>query len=199
MLALITTSVGSGQIISRTGRYRWALLLGPVLMAAGFVLLSGLDVGSTDGDATLAMVVVGLGLGLLLQNLVLAVQNGVPTRFLGAATSTGQFFRSIGGTVGVTAMGAILAGGLHSTGAGTAPPAQLADAIHPVFMLGVPLMALTFAIVWLIPEVPLRRSVHDEPAPALIPDPRTAPRETPPARRPGAPATPHRAPSTPSS
>jgi EmrB/QacA subfamily drug resistance transporter len=196
MLALIATSVGSGQVISRTGRYRWALLLGPVVMAAGFVLLSGLGADSRNGDATLAMVVVGLGLGLLLQNLVLTVQNGVPVRFLGAATSTGQFFRSIGGTVGVTAMGAVLAGGLHHTGAGTAPPAQLADAIHPVFVLGIPLMAVTFAIVWLIPEVPLRRSVHEEPAPALIADPGT---QTPPARRPAAPATPRRAPSTPSS
>lgn len=161
MLALIFTSVGSGQVISRTGRYRWALLLGPVVMLAGFVLLAGLDARSTDGSATVAMVVLGLGLGLLLQNLTLVVQNAVPSRYMGAATSSAQFFRSIGGTIGVTVMGAILSSRLPGGAAG-AHGAALADAIHPVFVIGVPLMAVTFGIALLIPELPLRRSVRDD-------------------------------------
>ena len=78
MLAMMIASVGSGQIITRTGRYRWALLSGPVVMGAGFALLSLLDAGSTRIHTTLAMVVAGLGLGLLVQNLALVVQNAVP-------------------------------------------------------------------------------------------------------------------------
>jgi EmrB/QacA subfamily drug resistance transporter len=170
MLALVGASVLSGQVISRTGRYRWALVSGPVVMAGGFVLLAGLGTGSSHGATTLAMVVLGLGLGLVLQNLVLVVQNAVPSQDLGVATSAGQFFRSTGGTIGVTVMGAILAAGLPagaalsggSLGTGGSRE-QLAEAIHPVFLLGLPLMAVALALTLLIPEAPLRRSVREAP------------------------------------
>ena len=168
MLAMMVTSVGSGQVITRTGRYRWALLAGPVVMGAGFLMLSTLDAASPRMHATQAMIVTGLGLGLLIQNLALVVQNGVPSRHMGAATSAVQFFRSIGGTIGVSVMGAILTSGLPVRG--DAPPAQLADAIHPVFMLGVALMAVALVIVVAIPELPLRRTVREPtPAPAGSP------------------------------
>jgi MFS family permease len=178
MLAMMVTSVGSGQVITRTGRYRWALLSGPIVMGAGFALLSTLGAGSTRTSTTLAMVVAGAGLGLLVQNLALVVQNAVPSRHMGVATSLAQFSRSIGGTVGVSAMGAILAAGLPAgaatralggggAGAGAAASspaarAELADAIHPIFMIGVPMMAITFLLVTLIPEQPLRRAVRDD-------------------------------------
>ena len=178
MLALVATTVGSGQIISRTGHYRWAIVSGPVLMACGFALLGALDTGSSQGDATVAMIVLGLGLGLLIQNLMLVIQNTVPSRELGAATSAGQFFRTTGGTVGVTVMGAVMTAGLpagvslagagSAAGGGGVAPAQLADAIHPVFMLGLPVMAIALAIVLLIPETPLRRTVR-ETEPAAVP------------------------------
>jgi EmrB/QacA subfamily drug resistance transporter len=171
MLAMMVTSVGSGQVITRTGRYRWALLAGPVVMGAGFLLLSTLDAASPRMHATEAMIVTGLGLGLLIQNLALVVQNGVPSRHMGAATSAVQFFRSIGGTIGVSVMGAILTAGLPARG--DASPAQLADAIHPVFMLGVALMAVALVIVIAIPELPLRRTVR-EPAPVATATPVTA-------------------------
>ena len=161
MLAMIVTSVGSGQVISRTGRYRWALVAGPVVMGAGFLLLTTLDAASPRMHATAAMIITGLGLGLLIQNLSLVVQNGVPSRHLGAATSAAQFFRSIGGTIGVSVMGAILASGLPSQG--SASPAQLAEAIHPVFVLGVVLMAVALVTVLAIPELPLRRTVRETP------------------------------------
>jgi EmrB/QacA subfamily drug resistance transporter len=165
MLGLVGASVASGQLITRTGRYRWAIVSGPVVMAVGFGLLSGLDIGSTRGAATLGMVVLGIGLGLVMQNLLLVVQNSVPSRELGAATSATQFFRTTGGTVGVSVMGAVMTSGLPA-GASSASPSQLAHAIHPVFMLGVPLMAVALLLVLLIPEQPLRRSVRDaEPAP----------------------------------
>jgi EmrB/QacA subfamily drug resistance transporter len=160
MLAMMVTSVGSGQVITRTGRYRWALLAGPVVMGAGFLMLSTLDAASPRMHATEAMIVTGLGLGLLIQNLALVVQNGVPSRHLGAATSAAQFFRSIGGTIGVSVMGAILSANLPAG----ADAQQLADAIHPVFVIGIPLMAVTLALVLAIPELPLRRTVREVPA-----------------------------------
>jgi EmrB/QacA subfamily drug resistance transporter len=178
MLALVATTAGSGQVISRTGHYRWALVSGPVLMACGFALLGALDPGSSQLDATVAMIVLGLGLGLLIQNLMLVIQNTVPSRELGAATSAGQFFRTTGGTVGVTVMGAVMTAGLpagvslagagSATGGAGAGPEQLADAIHPVFMLGLPVMAIALALVLLIPETPLRRTVR-EPEPPAVP------------------------------
>jgi len=169
MLALITTSVSSGQAISRTGRYRWAIVSGPVVMLAGFVLLSSLDEHSTRRAITLATIVLGVGLGLLMQNLILVVQNAVPSRHLGAATSAGQFSRTIGATIGVTVMGAILASRLQNAGGGD-HAAALADAIRPIFVLGIPLMFIALALALAIPELPLRRAVRDdvnEPSPPV--------------------------------
>jgi EmrB/QacA subfamily drug resistance transporter len=172
MLAMIATSVGSGQVITKTGRYKWALVSGPPIMAAGFALLASLGPHSSELHATAATVVLGLGLGLLLQNLVLVLQNSVPSRHLGAATSSAQFFRNTGGTIGVSVMGAILAAGLPVDGS-TAAPEVLADAIHPIFLLGIPLMAIAFVLTLRVPEVPLRRSVRDdvpaEARPASVP------------------------------
>jgi hypothetical protein len=159
---MVATSVGSVQAITRTGRYRWALIAGPLVMGLGFELLATMGVSSGRGHATVAMIVTGLGLGLLIQNLSLVIQNGVPSRHLGAATSAAQFFRSIGGTIGVSVMGAILSARMPE--GGNASPDQLADAIHPVFVFGVPLMAVTLAIVLAIPELPLRRTVREVPA-----------------------------------
>ena len=174
MLSLVVSSVLSGQVISRTGRYRWALVSGPVVMVGGFAVLSSLDAGSSQGTATLAMVLLGLGLGFVMQNLLLVVQNEVPSRELGIATSGIQFFRTTGGTIGVSVMGALMAAGLPAGaaagalagGAGvSAARTELADALHPVFMLGLPVMALALVLVLLIPERPLRRSVREaEPA-----------------------------------
>jgi EmrB/QacA subfamily drug resistance transporter len=161
MLAMIATSVGSGQLITRTGRYKWALVSGPPVMAGGFALLASLGPDSSELHATLATVVLGLGLGLLLQNLVLVLQNSVPSRHLGAATSSAQFFRNTGGTIGVSVMGAILAAGLPPEGT-KASPAVLAHAIHPIFLLGIPLMAIAFLLTLRVPEMPLRRSVRED-------------------------------------
>jgi MFS family permease len=134
-------------------------------MGAGFALLSGLDTESTRGAATVAMVVLGIGLGLVLQNLLLVVQNSVPSSELGIATSATQFFRTTGGTIGVSVMGALMTSGLPAD-AESASPAQLAHAIHPVFMLGIPLMVVAVALILLIPEKPLRRHVREpEPTP----------------------------------
>jgi CBS domain containing-hemolysin-like protein len=81
----------------------------------------------------------------------------VPSRHLGSATSAAQFSRSVGGTIGVSVMGAILAAGSSASSG----PQQLASAIHPVFLIGIPVMAVTFLLVLLIPELPLRRTVRE--------------------------------------
>jgi MFS family permease len=79
---------------------------------------------------------------------------------LGIATSATQFFRTTGGTIGVSVMGALMTSCLPDD-AESASPHQLADAIHPVFMLGIPLMAVALVLVLLIPETPLRRQVRE--------------------------------------
>ena len=113
MLSLVVSSVLSGQVISRTGRYRWALVSGPVVMVGGFAVLSSLDAGSSQRRPRRSRwSCSGLGLGFVMQNLLLVVQNEVPSRELGIATSGIQFFRTTGGTIGVSVMGALMAAGL---------------------------------------------------------------------------------------
>ena len=95
MLAMMITSVGSGQVITRTGRYRWALLAGPVVMGAGFALLSLLDAGSTRTQHDAARWSwPALGLGLLVQNLALVVQNAVPSRHMGVGDQRSRSSRA---------------------------------------------------------------------------------------------------------
>ena len=167
MLALMVSSIASGRYITRTGRYRWALITGPLVMSCGFVLLSTMDAGSSRVHATEAMLVLGLGLGMVTQNLVLVIQNAVPERHLGVATSVSQSSRMIGGTIGVSVMGAILAAGLPATGTGS--PEQLASALHPIFLMGVPLSLAAAAFAVFVPELPLKRYVREQPVEVAAP------------------------------
>ncbi|WP_187283505.1 MDR family MFS transporter [Streptomyces sp. t39] len=109
ILGLLVSSTIAGQIISATGRWKVYLVAGAVVMTAGLALLSTIDAGTGFGLLSLYMAVLGIGVGLLMQNLVLAAQNDVPAAELGAATSVLSFFRSMGGTVGTSVLGAILA------------------------------------------------------------------------------------------
>lgn len=127
MLALIGASVAAGQLVSRTGRYKVVLLTSPVVLAVGFWLLSQLDVHSTLHETTRDMIVVGLGLGLGTSTFVLVVQNSVPRSVMGVATASTQFFRTIGATIGVTVMGAMLTSNLHHELSDRLTSAQLAD------------------------------------------------------------------------
>jgi EmrB/QacA subfamily drug resistance transporter len=108
MLGIIVASVSAGRVITRTGRYKLFPVMGMLLMTVGLVLLSLMDVHTTRTTTSLFMVVVGLGLGMTMQILVLAVQNSVDRRDLGTATSAASFSRSLGGSFGVAAFGAIL-------------------------------------------------------------------------------------------
>ena len=131
MGGVLLTSIGSGQLISRFGRYKVFPIVGTALMAVGMLLLSRLTAGTSMVLADLYMFVVGLGLGFVMQVLILAVQNAVEYRDLGVATASATLFRSMGGTIGVPIFGAIftnqLAGKLAQLPAGAAAqiPAHL--------------------------------------------------------------------------
>jgi EmrB/QacA subfamily drug resistance transporter len=108
MLGLITSSVAAGRIISKTGRYRIFPILGGAVLTVGLFLLSRMTPETSKLASTVYMVVTGLGIGMLMSVLVLAVQNAVDHRDLGVATSANGFFRSMGGAVGVAVFGSIL-------------------------------------------------------------------------------------------
>jgi MFS family permease len=199
---LIIFSTLSGVLITRTGRYRIFPILGTGLIAVGLALLSLLEVDTSSVVGGLYMFVLGVGLGCVMQVLVLIVQNSVPHSELGVATSAATFFRSIGGSFGTAIFGAIfsnvLAGNLISQlghvklGAGLStsgvtpailnklPPAvhhgiavAYAESISTVFTIAVPIGLLAFACSWLIPQVELRQAI-DTPAPAQSPVPAPA-------------------------
>jgi EmrB/QacA subfamily drug resistance transporter len=165
MLGVVTASVLAGQVVARTGHYRPVLLAGPPLMAAGFLLLMQLGPGSTSGAVTRDVVVVGFGIGLMMQTFVVAVQNAVPRRMIGIATASTQFFRSIGATVGVTAMGAILTARL---GTGPATAEKLTAGLHTAFGLALALAVVAFIATLFVPHKELRGTIEDTRRPELL-------------------------------
>jgi DNA-binding MarR family transcriptional regulator len=192
MAGVLIASIGSGQIISRTGRYRVFPILGTGVMTVGMLLLSRLDAGTSIPTADVFMFVLGFGLGCVMQVLVLAVQNAVSYKDLGVATAGASLFRSMGGSIGTPVFGAILTGVLSSKLAaefadvgsatvdglkdGAAPgvidalPPDIhtryidayAASLHPLFLVGAGVSAVAFALSWFIPEVALRKSVASE-------------------------------------
>jgi len=175
---------GSGSLITRYGKWKAYLVAGAVFMVGGFGLLATID---HDTDMVLlgaALFVLGFGMGMSMQNLVLAVQNSVAATDLGAATSAVTFFRSMGGTVGVSVLGAVLASrvteltseGLAASGVpagGSGEPgignlneltpavagivrAAYGDATALIFMVAGALAVVTLVAVLYIREVPLR-------------------------------------------
>jgi EmrB/QacA subfamily drug resistance transporter len=114
MAGLLITSIGSGQLISRTGKYKPFPIAGTLIMIVGLALLSTMDATTSKLVSSLFMFVLGLGLGMVMQVLVLVVQNAVDYTDLGVATSGATLFRSIGGSVGVAIMGSIFSSRLKS-------------------------------------------------------------------------------------
>jgi EmrB/QacA subfamily drug resistance transporter len=193
MAGLLLVSITSGQIISRTGKYRWWPIAGSAVMTLGMYLLSLMGVGSSTLQDSLSMLVLGMGIGGVMQVLVIIVQNGVPHSELGVATSGATFFRSIGGSFGTAIFGAIFAnvlvGNLASHLHGVALPsgfsvadatpallsklpaavhagfvAGYAESIQTVFLVAVPIAALAFLATWLIPQVELKQWPEATPA-----------------------------------
>ena len=165
MVSLGVATAVAGELIVRSGRYRWALVSGPLLMAIGFVMLAGLGVGSPLAAAVAALVVLGVGTGLVHQNVTLALQNAMPSRLLGTSTAALQFCRTTGHTVGITALGSLMAAGLPAgaTALGADIDAAAAEsAIHPLFVLLVPVLAVCVLVALRVPELPLERSVRGD-------------------------------------
>jgi MFS family permease len=188
MLGAVTTSFAAGQWVSRTGRYRPNALIGPLILAAGMLLLWRMDVNTTDAEAARNMVVAGIGIGSMMQVFVISVQNAVRRAQMGSATALTQFSRSIGATVGVTVMGVIVNQGLpptlHGQTEGIAvhrlPPRlreDLANALHPAFLAAFFVALIVWVIAFLgVKEVPLRRGFEDTSAELAAVDASGAPR-----------------------
>ena len=183
MAGVLVTSILSGQLISRLGRYRVFPIAGTALMALAMLLLSRLMPGTSVWVASVYSLVLGLGLGMVMQVLVLVAQNAVDFRQIGVATSGSTLFRQIGGSIGVALFGTIFANRLHVELAARLPahavipktvnPAVVrhlppaarhafedafAAALHPVFIVAAAVSLLAFALTWLLREVPLRTS-----------------------------------------
>ncbi|MFI6812299.1 MDR family MFS transporter [Nonomuraea sp. NPDC050328] len=109
MAGVLLSSTISGRMVSRTGRTKPYIMVGLIVLTAGFLGLSTIDHATSLVLISLYMLLVGIGVGMSMQNLVLVVQNTVPLREIGAASGAITFFRSLGGTVGVSVLGAILA------------------------------------------------------------------------------------------
>ncbi|HKF00365.1 MAG TPA: MDR family MFS transporter [Actinomycetes bacterium] len=191
MIGIVSTSVVVGRLITRTGRYKRFPVMGAFVLLAGFGLLSTVGVGTGWTEVSAYMVVIGAGLGMFMQVLVLAAQNAVPLRDLGTTTSMASFARSLGGAFGTALFGAILSARLTSEIAARLPagrlpagldpaalrssPARLlalppgvrqplveafGSAIHTVFLAAIPAVLVVCAVVWFLPELPLRESAY---------------------------------------
>ncbi len=143
MIAMSIASAIAGQIMSRLGRYRVLGVAGLTVMVAGMFLLAQMDASATTFIARRNMVILGIGLGMSLPLYMLAVQNAVSHRVMGIATSTMQFLRAVGGTMGVAIMGSLINSTLSSELAANTPrqvtenaPPTLLDQLHnPQFLL----------------------------------------------------------------
>jgi EmrB/QacA subfamily drug resistance transporter len=181
---IVGASVLSGQLITRTGRYKIHVVLGAVLCVVGMGLLSRLDADTPRLHSSVWMAVLGAGIGMVMPVLVLAVQNSVRPADLGAATSAGDYFRQIGGSVGAALFGTLLADRITDAPHDTVParaasslpdPASLtpqlvhtlppalrddyvrayADTMPRIFLLLVPVLVLGLLVACFLREKPL--------------------------------------------
>jgi EmrB/QacA subfamily drug resistance transporter len=188
MGGLLITSIASGQIITRTGRYKPFPIAGTAVMTLGLYLLSTLDTASGQPLIFLFMFILGLGLGMVMQVLVLAVQNAVAYSELGVATSGATLFRSIGGSLGTAVLGAIFSNRLsselksvlpasatgHLSGGSQVSPNAIArlpsalrsgylhaftSSLNTVFAVAAVIAVVAFALSWFIRQLPLRETV----------------------------------------
>lgn len=190
MAGLLIMSIGSGRVISRYGRYKVFPIVGTAVMTVGLLLLSQMTPTTGRLYSSIAMFVLGTGIGSVTQVLIIAVQNAVDYADLGTATSGATFFRSIGGSFGVATFGAIFssqfAGNVADiltgvqlppgfSGSAGASPAELARlpadvhtgyvnayaaSLQTVFSVAVPIAGVAFLATWLLPEVPLRATTQ---------------------------------------
>ncbi|MEU9851300.1 MDR family MFS transporter [Streptomyces sp. NPDC047985] len=181
ILGLMVSTTVAGQIISARGKWKGFLIAGGIVMTAGMGLLATIGADSSFGLLSVYMAVLGVGVGMLMQNLVLAAQNDVPASDLGSATSVLSFFRSLGGAIGTSALGAVLGHRVTSelekgfggaAGGGSThgipdlstlpePARQVVEhaygvATAEVFLIGAPFAFLALVAVLFIKEKPLK-------------------------------------------
>ncbi|TWE28159.1 MFS transporter [Prauserella muralis] len=195
VLGLFLSSTITGQIVSRIGRTKPFLVAGSILLLAGLGLLSTIDHDTNLVWMGVFLALMGVGVGALMQNLVLVAQNTVGMRDIGSATAAVTFFRTLGGSAGVSALGAVLAsqvsgnitaalsargipvGGAVNDGGGTLDLAALpapvreivraayGDATGTIFGIAAIVAVVTLLAVLLLKENPLRATLDLEPAP----------------------------------
>ncbi|RZS87318.1 EmrB/QacA subfamily drug resistance transporter [Motilibacter rhizosphaerae] len=186
MLGIAIASITSGRLISRFNRYKVFPIIGTITFTIGLFLMSRLAADTSALYSGIAMFVVGAGVGLVMQVLMVAVQNAVDFSVLGVATSMSTFFRSMGGTFGIAVLGAVLTSRLGNELADRVPasaaarlgdPKQLENpaaivklpepvhgevvesfvhALQSVFLWSIPVAVVAFVFSLLLREVPLR-------------------------------------------
>lgn len=188
VLGILVTSVGSGLLVTRTGRYRVFPILGAIITLVALLLLSRVVADTPFAQFALDIFLLGAGLGFTMQTVVTAVQNDLPRRDLGSGTSSVTFFRSMGGAFGTALFGVVLTTRVAHHLAGALPAGAdrvdramgdvaairalpeairvpVLDAfmrsIQDLFLVAVPFVALAVVVAFLIPELPLRTR-HDE-------------------------------------
>lgn len=196
VIGMLVSSVGSGQLITRFGQWKPFIVTGSILLVGGFALLGTIDHLTSLWTVGVFITIVGLGTGMLMQNLVLAVQNTVSVHNIGAASSSVAFFRTFGGAIGVSVLGSILAsrvGTLSSTGLAELgidsskssgggsldlmsmpEPVQMViraaygDATGRIFLVAGFVALVTLVAVVLIPNRPLRKTIDIEAESELV-------------------------------
>ncbi|GAA4586327.1 MFS transporter [Planotetraspora phitsanulokensis] len=196
ILGLAVSSTAAGQIITRTGRWKIFLVAGGLFLTAGFGLMGTLRYDTNYWLLAVYMVAIGMGVGLTMQNLVLAVQNQVRQQDLGAASSVVAFFRTLGGAIGVSALGAVLGHritdyldeglaklGVHSELSDGSVPRLSAlpepiravvqsaygHGVGDVFLYAAPSALLALVAILFIKEIPLRSAGSEQPLDADAP------------------------------
>jgi len=185
VIGMLIASVGSGQLITRFGKWKVFMVTGSSLLIAGFALLGTIDHATSLWWVSIFILIVGLGTGMLMQNLVLVVQNTVSVQNIGAASSNVAFFRTFGGAIGVSVLGSVLAtrvtdlssGGLARLGitGGSAggnldidslpDPVEsiirvaYGDATGRIFLIAAAAAVVALIAVSLLPNRPLRRTI----------------------------------------
>ncbi len=189
MAGMLVSSIVAGQLISRRGRYKIFPIIGTAVTTIGLFLLSRMTPEASLTTASVLMAVLGLGMGLVMQVLILAAQNAVDYTDLGVATSGATLFRLIGGSVGTAALGAIFAARMNGylathlpanltpAGAGTGVnlsprmiagmPTVVRDAyaagvtagLSRIFLVATGIGVIGFVLIWFLPEKPLRETI----------------------------------------
>ncbi|ACU38691.1 MDR family MFS transporter [Actinosynnema mirum] len=157
MAGILVASTVVGRLVTRTGKLKPYLVAGSLSLTAGFAVLGFLDRETPLVVLSVAMALVGAGVGMTMQNFVLVVQNAVPLKDIGAASSTVSFFRSLGGTIGVAVLGAVLARDVAAN-QGDVPTAY-GEATAQVFLISAAVAAVGVLAAVLLKPVVLRTSL----------------------------------------